>query len=128
MNAYLETLWRYISAIPTTTTTDDQVCLNTALANMRIVWKTLRWSPVSEICSNTEGWEGRTAPAGGDGDIVDIFVLPQNVFCRQRCCIPNMSREVLYLVHPKSMKDDLSEKLDMLRGMKAWCLEQDEKL
>ena len=123
-----EMFWGHISAIPANSipTTNDQMCLNLALANMSIVWKTSKWSPFSEICSNTEGWEGRTAPAGGDGDIVDVFVLPQNVFCRRNCCNPNMSHEVLYLVHPQGKKDDLLEKIDMLRGMNAWFLEQDE--
>ena len=123
-----ELFWGYISAIPTTTLMSDQLHLNTALANMSIVWKTSKWSPVSEICSNTEGWEGRTAPAGGDGEIVDVFVLPQNVFCRSNCCNPNMSREVLYLVHPQGGKGNLLLKMDSLRGMKAWFLEQDENI
>ena len=118
-----ETFWKHFSIIPTTN--GEQKSLNKTLANMTIIWKT-KFRPVREMCTNTEGWEGGTATETDDGDILDILVLPQNVFCRQ-CCNTNMSHEALYLVHSKSGgRIEFLQKLDMLKVMRAWFLEQDE--
>ena len=118
-----EIYWEHLYTIPTDLTEGEQGSVNRALANMTIVWKT-KLRPVSEMCNNTKGWEGHTAPTGNDGDILNVFVLPENVFCRSKCCQPNMSRKVLYLVHPRSTRVKFDTKIQALKGMRAWYLKK----
>ena len=92
---------------------DDQMCLNRALVDMGVVWK--ETTNVSSICTVRNGWECE--------GVINIFVFPQEQFCR-RCCKPKMSHMPLYLVHPRSSKENLRSKEYVLKRMQAWFLNE----
>ena len=122
LHTYIETFWSIISQL--SSATDDQMCLNQALSRTKIKWRS-KHTPVSEICESTKCWEGETPPAGNSSDVINVVILPQSVFCRGECCVAGMSLKHLYLVHPDAEKGAVLEKVDRLKGLQAWFIEQD---
>ena len=99
---------------------DEQVCLNFAVEEMEVAWNTT--TSVSRHCSEREGWEGE----GLDG--IRVLVFPQNMFCRKNCCKAKMALQDLYLVHPFGSKRNVSSKVDALKRMNAWFINEDDIL
>ena len=101
-----ETFWRYLSDLSGQA---DQMSLNKALKNLNISWK--ETTKVSQVCS-TDGWEGEA-----DGGL-RVFVFPQRLFCRRKCCHRN--RPEHYVTHPGGNHGNIEDKRRVLQQFNAW--------
>ena len=111
-----ETLWSHVHSV-TSSSRYDQISWNYSLRDTGVVWK--KTTNVMTICSEKHGWESEGT--------LNIFVFPQQQFCRGGCCKPTMPYKTLYLAHPFGDHRSMKAKEKALSEMHAWFLKSSWK-